>query len=48
MSNSSLVNYKKISPNKTHPRNHSIDTITIHVVDGDLTVETEETETTEE
>lgn len=39
MSNSSLVNYKKISPNKTHPRNHAIDTITIHVVDGDLTVE---------
>lgn len=39
MSNSSLVNYKKISPNRTHPRNHSIDTITIHVVDGDLTVE---------
>lgn len=39
MSNSDLVQYKKISPNKTHPRNHAIDTITIHVVDGDLTVE---------
>lgn len=39
MSNSELVVYKKLSPNKTHPRNHAIDTITIHVVDGDLTVE---------
>lgn len=28
--NSSLVTYKKISPNKTSPRNHVIDTITIH------------------
>ena len=30
MSNSSLVTYKKISPNKTSPRNHKIDTISIH------------------
>ena len=30
MSNSPLVNYTKISPNKYSPRNHVIDTITIH------------------
>lgn len=30
MSNSSLVQYTKISPNKTVKRNHAIDTITIH------------------
>lgn len=40
MSNSSLVNYTKISPNKTSPRNHTIDTITIHCMAGDLSVET--------
>ena len=40
MSNSSLVNYKKISPNRTSPRNHVIDTITIHCVVGQLDVET--------
>lgn len=39
MSNSSLVNYTKISPNKTSPRNHAIDTITIHCVVGQLSVE---------
>lgn len=39
MSNSSLVNYTKISPNKTSPRNHVIDTITIHCVVGQCTVE---------
>ena len=39
MSNSSLVNYTKISPNKTSPRNHKIDTITIHCVVGQLTVD---------
>ena len=39
MSNSPLVNYTKISPNKTSPRNHSIDTITIHCVVGQCTVE---------
>lgn len=38
MSNSSLVNYVKISPNKTSPRNHKIDTITIHCVVGQVTV----------
>jgi hypothetical protein len=30
MSNSPLVDYTIISPNKTSPRNHKIDTITIH------------------
>lgn len=40
MSNSSLVSYKKISPNKTHPRTHVIDTITIHCMAGNLSVET--------
>lgn len=40
MSNSPLVSYTKISPNKTSPRNHVIDTITIHVVVGQLSVET--------
>lgn len=39
-SNSSLVTYKKISPNKTSPRNHAIDTITIHCMAGNLSVET--------
>ena len=39
MSNSSLVNYTKISPNKTSPRNHKIDRITIHHMAGNLTVE---------
>lgn len=39
MSNSSLVNYTKISPHKTSPRNHKIDTITIHCVVGQLSVE---------
>lgn len=39
MSNSPLVSYTKISPNKTSPRNHKIDTITIHCVVGQLSVE---------
>ena len=38
--NSSLVSYTKISPNKTSPRNHKIDTITIHCVVGQCSVET--------
>ena len=37
MSNSPLVTYTKISPNKSSPRNHKIDTITIHCVVGQLT-----------
>lgn len=40
MSNSSLVSYVKISPNKTAPRNAKIDTITIHHMAGNLSVET--------
>ena len=40
MSNSPLVDYIKISPNKTSPRNHKIDTITIHCVAGQCSVET--------
>lgn len=39
MSNSSLVNYTKISPNKNSPRNHKIDTITIHCYVGQASVE---------
>lgn len=39
MSNSPLVSFTKISPNKTSPRNHKIDTITIHCVVGQLSVE---------
>ena len=37
MSNSSLAKYKKISPNRTSPRNHAIDTISIHCAAGQLT-----------
>jgi len=40
MSNSSLVTYTKLSPNKNSPRNHKIDTITIHHVVGQASVET--------
>ena len=40
MSNSPLVEYTKISPNKTSPRNHAIDTISIHCVVGQCSVET--------
>lgn len=39
MSNSSLVSVTKISPNKTSPRNHAIDTITIHCYVGQVSVE---------
>lgn len=38
--NSPLATYTKISPNKTSPRNHTIDCITIHCMAGNLTVET--------
>ena len=34
MSNSPLVNFTRISPNKTSPRKHKIDTVTIHCVVG--------------
>lgn len=39
MSNSPLVNYTQISPNRHSPRNHAIDTITIHCVVGQASVE---------
>ena len=38
--NSALVNYTKISPNKTENRNHALDTITIHCAVGQLSVKT--------
>ena len=37
MSNSPLVTYSRISPNRTSPRNHKIDTITIHCIVGQWT-----------
>lgn len=40
MSNSSLVNYTRISPNQYGKRNHKIDTVTIHCVVGQCSVET--------
>lgn len=40
MSNSGLVNYTKISPNRTSPRRNKIDRITIHHMAGNLAVET--------
>lgn len=39
MSNSPLVSYTKISPNRNSPRNHKIDTITIHCTAGQTSVE---------
>lgn len=38
--NSPLVSYIKISPNRTKNRNHAIDTITIHCVVGQCSVQT--------
>lgn len=38
--NSSLVSYIKISPNRTPNRNHTIDRVTIHCVVGQCSVET--------
>ena len=38
--NSPLVNYTKLSPNHSGQRNHDIDTITIHCVVGQCSVET--------
>lgn len=40
MSNSPLVQYTRISPNSSNPRNHAIDKITIHHMAGVLSVET--------
>lgn len=39
MSNSELISYTAISPNKTSPRNHIIDTIAIHCMAGHLSLE---------
>ena len=39
MSNSPLVTYKRISPNRTSHRNHAIDRITIHCYVGQVTAE---------
>lgn len=39
MSNSPLISYTKISPHRDSPRNHKIDTITIHCVVGQCNVE---------
>lgn len=39
MSNSPLISYTKISPNRTSPRNHAIDRITIHCYVGQVTAE---------
>lgn len=38
--NSPLVTYTRISPNRTSPRNHVIDTITIHCYVGQVTAQT--------
>lgn len=40
MSNSSLVSFTQISPNQNSPRKYKIDTISIHCVVGQLSVET--------
>ena len=39
MPNSPLLSYIRRSPNRTSPRRHAIDTITIHCMAGDLSVE---------
>lgn len=39
MSNSKLISFVRISPNKNSPRRHKIDTITIHCVAAQATVE---------
>lgn len=39
MSNSNLVCHTNISPCSSNPRNHAIDTITIHCMAGDLSIE---------
>lgn len=40
MSNSTLINYTKISPNSTNPRRDTIKKITIHHMAGNLSVQT--------
>lgn len=39
MSNSPLAKYRNISPNRTSPRNHVIDTVSIHCVVGQFTAQ---------
>ncbi len=39
MSNSPLVNYKLLSPNHSGIRKHAVDTVSIHCMAGNLTVE---------
>ena len=39
MSNSPLVTYTRLSPNRTSPRNHPIDTVTIHCTAGQGTAQ---------
>ena len=39
MSNSKLVSFTRISPNRTSPRTHTIDTVTVHCTAGQLSVE---------
>ena len=39
MSNSSLVTYTLLSPNRTHPRSRAIDTVTIHCFVGQVTAQ---------
>ena len=39
MGNSPLVDYTELSPSRNHPRRHSIDTITVHHMAGNLSVE---------
>lgn len=40
MSNSKLISYTNISPNKNSPRNHKIDSIAIHCMAGHLSLQT--------
>lgn len=37
MSNSSLVSYTRISPNRTSPRNHAVDRVSVHCFVGQVT-----------
>lgn len=39
MSNSPLITYTRLSPNRTSPRNHAIDRVTIHCYVGQVTAE---------
>jgi len=39
MSNSPLICYKHISPHRNSPRNHTIDTVSIHCMAGNVSIE---------